>query len=193
MFELTSAIDNIGLYRASVELLGVKGLDVFSRVHSENGQGTSDACVVKSWYSEITPPAAPPACLAHVELASAKNRAEVLGAKTVACIPDSGSVVVQGPVTRGPNWNDPVATALTHLDVWSGGGNIPFGGFGYKLLIRTTHLRAVLAFGRTAHPSRRAIACAMLEVATSLGSSGAPAVGAFLDLWARDIRSLGAK
>jgi hypothetical protein len=191
MLELTSLLENVGLYRASADVLGVKELDVFSRVQGDTGQEAGDMCVLKFWYSEIKPPAAPPACLVHVQLASAKNRAELPGTRTVMCIPDAQSVVVQGPVHREPGWNDPVAATLTNLDLWSGGGEIPFGGFSYKILVCTTHLRTVIKLGRTIHPSRRAIVSAMFEVATSLGTDRHPVVDAFLDLWGRELRSLG--
>jgi hypothetical protein len=190
MFQLPSLLENIALYQAAADALGVKELDVCSRVQNEGARVPGDTCVLKLWYSEIKPPTASPACLAHVLLASAKNRAEVRGARTVMCIPDGQLVLVQGPVDREPGWSDPVADAVARLDIWSGGGEIPFGGFSYRVVVCTTHVRSAMRFARAVHPSRRAIASAMFEVATSLGSCRHPVLSTFLDLWSRELHSL---
>jgi hypothetical protein len=191
MLELTSLLEDIGLYRAAAHALDVEELSVFRRLQRTAEWEGGDTCILKFWYSEIRPPAAPPACLTHVQLTSAKDRGELRGAKTVFCVPNDQWIVVQGPKYHEPNWIDPVAAKLANLDLWAGGGEIPFGGFSYKLLVCTARLQAVIEFGRMTHPSHREIASAMFEIAASLGSEHHSAVDAFLDLWLRELRLLG--
>ena len=92
--------------------------------------------------------------------------------------------VVASVLQLDPQWPDPVAAALTTLDLWSGGHGIPLAGCSYSLFVDTAQIQAVVRFSKPLDPSRLALQAALLDVATLFVTDGSEeAAKAFLDRW----------
>lgn len=139
---------------------------------------TGETVVRKVWAARVQPPAAAPACLASV----ATDRQMTV----VLAVPDDqdGSSIVADLLQYETQRSDPVAAALTSLDLWSGGGGIPLAGCSYSVFVDTTQLQAVVRFGNPRDPSRAALQAALLDVARwFVTGEERAAVTAFVNRW----------
>lgn len=151
-------------------------------------QKVGEMIVRKVWAAQVRPPAAPAACLASVVC---DQQTTLILTVAEAGVDSEG--LVPALLRLGPEWFDPVAEVLSALDLWSGGNEIPFGGYSYSVYVDTAQLRAVVRFGNPRCPRRIALQDALLEVGRLFVTADTGrSVRAFLDRWEAALRHISA-
>lgn len=140
---------------------------------------TGECTVRKLWIVEVQPPITPAGCLARIEFDQHVSVFFIVPNNSGNRLDSLSSLSRQD--IECP---DPVGQALSTMDVWTHGNEIPFGGCSYGLCAATAQGSTAMRFGNPSQPSFMAVEDALLAVARPfITADTAQSITDFLARW----------